>query len=285
MASSKHGEVARMRALYPVAFLLVVATPIASAVSRSPLPPQTVAPPEDLCAERNRYDSRREHACEMREESLGVRIALDIDPGQNGSVRVRGGGRADVRLRTRVEGYAGSESRARALVSSVKVTTTDGRIRSDGMMGMNDEHWSTSFYLDVPSNVRLSINTRNGGISLEEFSGEALLRAVNGGITLRQVGGDLRGRTQNGGLQIELAGSRWEGTGLDVETQNGGVRLNLPANYSAELETGTVHGRVEIDFPVVIHSGRQRVFTTTLGSGGPKVRAMTTNGSVVVRRN
>jgi len=100
----------------------------------------------------------------------------------------------------------------------------------------------------------------------------------------RRVGGDLKGRTQNGGLQIELGGSRWEGTGLDVETQNGGVRLNLPANYSAELETGTVHGRVEIDFPVVIHSGRQRVFTTTLGSGGPKVRAMTTNGSVVVRR-
>ena len=110
------------------------------------------------------------------------------------------------------------------------------------------------------------------------------MRAENAGLTLRRVGGDDRAQTQNGGLHIELAGSRWEGTALDVETKNGGVRLNLPANYSAQLETGTVHGRVEIDFPVVIHAGRQRLFTTTLGSGGPKVRAMTTNGSVVVRK-
>jgi DUF4097 and DUF4098 domain-containing protein YvlB len=243
-----------------------------------------VAPPEDLCAERTRYDTRREHVCEVREETLGPRTALDIDPGQNGSVHVRGGGRADVRLRTRVEGHATTETRARALVSSVKVTTTDGRIRSDGVMRMNDEHWSTSFYLDVPSNVQLAINTRNGGISLEDFTGEAWMRAINGGLTLRRAGGDVRGKTQNGSLRIELAGSRWEGTALDLETENGSVRLTVPANYSAELETGTVHGRVHIDFPVIIHAGRQRRFTTTLGSGGPKVRAMTTNGSVEVRR-
>ena len=60
------------------------------------------------------------------------------------------------------------------------------------MMKMNDEHWSTSFYLDVPSKVELSINTRNGGISLEEFSGQAVMRAMNGGLTLRRVAGDLQ---------------------------------------------------------------------------------------------
>jgi DUF4097 and DUF4098 domain-containing protein YvlB len=151
-------------------------------------------------------------------------------------------------------------------------------------MKMRDEHWATSFHLDVPANVRLAVNTRNGGITLEGFTGSAVLRAVNGGITLSQVGGDVRGRTQNGGLRIDLSGMRWNGAGLDVETQNGTVRLTIPSNFSAELETGTVHGRVEIDFPVLIHAGRQRLFTATLGTGGPKVRAMTTNGNVIVRR-
>jgi DUF4097 and DUF4098 domain-containing protein YvlB len=273
-----------MRALYLNVLLLAVTQVMAPAVTRTPLPAQTVAPPEDLCAERNRFDSRRQHHCDVREEVLGVQAALDVDPGQNGSVRVRGWSRPEVRLRTRVEGAAETAARARELVSSVKVTTAEGRIRSNGMMSGNDEHWSVSFYLDVPSTIRLAINTRNGGISLEEFSGAAWLRAVNGSLTLRRVGGEVRGQTQNGSLHIDLAGARWEGTGLDVETRNGGIRLTLPANYSAELETGTVHGRVDIDFPVVIHSGRQRVFTATLGSGGPKVRAMTTNGSVVVRR-
>ena len=241
---------------------------------------QGPAQPEDLCA--GRYDTRRQHHCEVREEVIPAASALDIDPGHNGSVSVRGWQRSEVRLRTRIEGHAETDSRARELVSAVRVTAVNGRIRSDGVMTIGDEHWATSFYLDVPSNVNLAINARNGGISLEDFSGPALMRTVNGAITLRQVGGDIKGQTQNGALRIELTGARWEGTGLDVETRNGSIRLALPAKYSAELETGTVHGRVSIDFPVLIHSGRERRFTTTLGSGGSKIRAITTNGSVTV---
>jgi DUF4097 and DUF4098 domain-containing protein YvlB len=220
----------------------------------------------------------------VREEIIATPSDLDVDPGRNGGVRVRGWDRSDARLRARVEAYADTESRARELAGTARVTTAGGRIRSDGAMTMRREHWSTSFHLDVPRNLRLAINTYNGGISLEELAGAVVMRAVNGGLTLRHVGGDVKGTAQNGGLRIELTGSRWIGQGLDLETRNGGVRLTLPEKYSAELETGTVNGRVDIDFPMLIHSGRQRRFTTTLGAGGPKIRAMTTNGSVTVRR-
>jgi hypothetical protein len=243
---------------------------------------QAAQPPVDLCADGNQ--GRRERHCEVREEILAAPGALDIDPGRNGGVHVRGWSRPDVRVRTKVEGYAGRAARARELVSSVRVTTAGGRLRSDGEMTRDDEHWATSFYVDVPANTRLAINTNNGGISIEELRGSVMMRAHNGGIRLREVGGDVRGHTQNGGLRIELFGQRWDGQGLDVETQNGGVRLTLPSNYSAELETGTVHGRVNIDFPMTMYPGRQRVYTATLGVGGPKVRAITTNGSVVVLR-
>ena len=111
-----------------------------------------------------------------------------------------------------------------------------------------------------------------------------MMRAQNGGLRLREVGGDVRGFTQNGGLRIDLSGARWDGQGLDIETRNGGVRLTVPSNYSAELETGTVHGSVNIDFPMTIHPGRQRLYKATLGLGGPKVRAITTNGGVTIER-
>ena len=269
-----------MRAAWLSILFFAVSTAAPSGLHRTHSQIQT--PTEDLCAER--YDSRRQHHCEVREEVIGAQTALDIDPGQNGGVRVRGWQRPDLRLRTRVDAYAKTESRARELVSTVRVTAVSGRIRSDGVMTLRDERWATAFYLDIPPNVSLAINTRNGGISLEDFSGPALMRAVNGGISLRHVGGDVRGQTQNGELRVELTGTRWEGPGLDVETRNGSVRLTVPANYSAELETGTVHGRVEIDFPALIHAGQRRRFTTTLGSGGRKIRAMTTNGSVSVTR-
>ncbi len=236
----------------------------------------------DLCAGHD--GNRSERHCEVREASVTGQSELDLDPGRNGSVRVRGWERSDVRLRTRVEAYAETLSRARELVGAVRLSTTSGRVRSDGPMSMRDEHWSTSFHLDVPRNLRLFINTHNGGISLEAFSGAAVIRAVNGGITLRQVGGYLRGHTANGRIRVELAGQRWDGTGLDVETKNGSVEVTLPANYSAELETGTARGSVDIDFPMLMHVGRPRRFTTTLGSGGPKIRVMTTNGRVSVKR-
>ena len=268
-----------MRVVFPGCVVFAIASASVLAVQTQPQP---AAGPEDLCAER--YDSQRQRHCEIREDVIPTVSALDIDPGRNGSVHIRGSQRPGVRLRTRVEAYAETDARARELVDGVRVTTVSGRIRSDGMMTLRKEQWATSFYLDVPPGIGVAVNTQNGGISLEDFGGSAVMRAVNGAITLTRVGGDLHGQTQNGSLRIELAGMRWEGKGLDVETRNGSVRLMLPAAYSAELETGTVHGHVAIDFPMLIHSGQQRVFTTTLGSGGAKIRAMTTNGSVVVRR-
>ncbi len=238
----------------------------------------------DVCAER-RDDSRRAYFCEVREEGVTNAASLDIDPGRNGGVNIRGWSRSDIRLRTRVDGYAETDARVREIVSAIRVTTVGGRVRSDGPTTWNDENWSTSFFLDVPNDTPLAINTENGGISIEAFTGTAMMRARNGSITLRDVAGDMRGRAQNGGLRIDLTRDRWSGQGLDVETRNGSVQLAIPAAYSAELETGTINGRVQIDFPMVMHAGRQRLYTTTLGSGGAKIRAVTSNGAVTVRRN
>jgi DUF4097 and DUF4098 domain-containing protein YvlB len=103
-------------------------------------------------------------------------------------------------------------------------------------------------------------------------------------VTLRNVGGDLRGSTSNGGVNVDLEGDHWDGAGLDVETRNGGVRMTVPATYSAELETETVNGRINIDFPITVTGRLDRRITTTLGAGGPKIRAVTTNGGVTIRR-
>jgi hypothetical protein len=99
------------------------------------------------------------------------------------------------------------------------------------------------------------------------------------------VAGDVRGRTTNGGVHVELDGRRWDGAGLDVQTTNGGVTLEVPADYSARLETGTVNGGLDLEFPVTVQGRIGRRLATTLGEGGPTVRAMTTNGGVRILRS
>ena len=235
------------------------------------------------CNDRNYNNDRATH-CEMREDTIGGANPLDIDAGRNGGIRVRGWDRGDVLVRTKIQASADSDADARRLVSGVRIDTGGGRIRPEGPDTNRDENWSVSFEVNVPRMAMLTLNTNNGGISIEEFRGVAKFHARNGGLTLNNVGGDLRGETTNGGVTVDVTGDHWDGAGLDVETRNGGIRMTLPRGFSAQLETGTTHGGISVDFPVTVQGSFRSHLETTLGSGGPKLRAVTTNGGVTIRQ-
>src|SRR5207253_1427731 len=130
----------------------------------------------------------------------------------------------------------------------------------------------------------LSLKSHNGGISISEVNGRIDFDALNGGVTLNRLGGNVRGNTTNGGLSITLDGDRWEGEGLDVRATNGGITMIVPENYSAHLETGTTNGGLNFGFPITIQGKLNRDISIDLGSGGPTIRAITTNGGVNVKR-
>ena len=221
---------------------------------------------------------------ETREETIDSAGPLDVNPGGSGGIRIRGWDRSEVLVRTEIAAFANTEADACRLASSVRVETAAGRIRATGPDPIRDEGWSVNFELQVPRAAALTLNTENGGISFDDFRGTAQFRARNGGLSLINVGGDLRGETTNGGVAVDLTGDHWDGPGLDVETRNGGVRLTIPKGYSAELETGTNNGGLITDFPATVRSARnRRHLRATLGSGGSKIRAMTTNGGVTIR--
>jgi hypothetical protein len=83
---------------------------------------------------------------------------------------------------------------------------------------------------------------------------------------------------------VRLAGTSWSGDGLDAVTQNGSVRLAVPASYAATLETGTVNGRINTDIPITVQGRISRQLSVPLNGGGKTIRAMTTNGSVNISR-
>ena len=100
---------------------------------------------------------------------------------------------------------------------------------------------------------------------------------------LNNVGGDLRGETTNGGVTVDVAGDHWDGTGLDVADAQRRDQAQSAPGFSAELEAGTIHGGFTVDFPVTVEGTHRLAPDATLGSGGPKLRAMTTNGGVTIR--
>lgn len=225
-------------------------------------------------------------ACEVREFEIAGGQALRVDAEPSGSIRVEGAEGSGYRVRVRLAAHAEDDAAATALLRDIRVQSDGGRLEAEGPRTGRREWWSASYRIQAPRATDLDLRSTNGGISLSGVRGTIRMRTVNGGLTVNGAGGDIQGRTTNGGIHVDLEGNRWEGTGLDLQTTNGGVRLAMPEGYSARLETGTVNGSLQVDFPVTVQGrvNRDRL-NLELGQGGAPVRVVTTNGSVQLRHS
>jgi DUF4097 and DUF4098 domain-containing protein YvlB len=232
----------------------------------------------------NWYSDRLVGHCEIKEQTVAAGGVITVDARKNGGVSVKGWDRNEVLVRARIQAAASTQSEADNLAQQIKIETGGGKIFAAGPESRKDYHWDVSYEIFVPRRSDLSLEAYNGGIAIADVNGRIEFTGHNGGVSLKRVGGLVRGGTTNGGMVVELDGARWDGEALDVKTTNGGIVMSVPENYSAHLETGTVNGHLSVDFPVTVQGRITRELAVNLGSGGPTVRVMTTNGGVKIKR-
>lgn len=239
---------------------------------------------DDWCRESRWNDE--ETYCEVREITIPAdRDVIRVDGGANGGISVEGWDRDEIRIRVKVKAWAHDEDDAREAVKDIEVDAGSRVIHADGPRQRHREGWSVSYRLMVPRESNLDLEANNGGLAVSDVEGEIRLDTTNGGISIANLGGDVKGRTTNGGLKVQLSGDSWSGGGLDVRSTNGGVSLEIPEDYNAELETGTVNGGIEVDFPITVQGRIGKKLRATLGEGGPMVKVKTTNGAVRLHRS
>ncbi len=242
--------------------------------------------PKLSCNDRGFHQDSLITHCEMREQSLAApRGPIQIEPGRNGGLSVTGWDRADILVRARIDTAADTDSEARAMVSQIGIASGGGNIQATGPATDDHRNWSVSYEIFAPRQSDIQAKAHNGGIRMSDLRGNIEFDTVNGGVTLARLSGEVHGRTTNGGLTVELAGDRWDGRGMDVATTNGGVKLNVPSNYSAHFETATVNGGVKVDFPVTVQGRLTKEMSFDVGQGGATIKVTTTNGGVQIRRS
>jgi hypothetical protein len=232
----------------------------------------------DQSCDRDWSDGRVSH-CDVRSFSYSHSSKIvAINGGDNGGMAVLGWDRDSVRILYRVTARARTEERARSLAAEIQLELTKGWLRPEGPpQGSRTEWWSVEIKAWVPRKSDLALQTHNGPASVHEVRGTMDLNSTNGPLSLVDLAGAVQARVENGPLYVALAGSHWDGAGLDAEALNGPLTFELPADYSARLETGTRYGPESFDY--AIGSRRQHAWIkTTLGNGGPPVRVVTTNG-------
>jgi hypothetical protein len=220
--------------------------------------------------------------CETRDLTMPAVTGqpLTVDATTNGSISVKGWDGPDVRVRATVTAWASSEAEAKAHVLAIRISTAGDKLIATG----SADKAAVSYEVFVPRRTALALTTQNGSIQLTGVQSAITFSAQNGSVSLADLGGQVTGKAVNGSLSIRLSGNQWQGSGLDVETVNGSIKWEVPADYSAQLLTGTTNGSLKTSLPQSDPKSHKHEVKAVLGKGGQVIKAVTTNGSVVVRQ-
>ena len=194
-----------------------------------------------------------------RRDADGVRISLSIGRNWRGARLV-----ASVPYESNVIARTDDGRVSLAdLAGTIEVSTDDGRIQGEGLRGS------------------LRARTDDGSVRLERIDGDVAVHTEDGSI---DVSGDLTGleaSTDDGRIVVGAGpGSVMDGD-WDLRSGDGRVSVDLPRDFSAELDLATDDGRIRVHDR--FGGGAERGAETlrrSIGAGGFVLRIRTDDGSI-----
>jgi len=217
----------------------------------------------------------------------------------NGAVRLSVWDREEVRIEAEKVASAGREEDAKKLLAATEIIVRQGQNRvevitrtpqcSDGgfwdwVFGNGSGRVAVTYWITVPRDIDLQVETVNGDIKAQEISGRADLETTNGGVDVTDAAGSVSVETTNGRIAISLKQVN-RGESMQFETTNGSIVSEFPQDFSATLSASTTNGRINCDFPLTMQSAYERTsLEGRIGEGGGKLTLETTNGSISIRR-
>lgn len=152
-----------------------------------------------------------------------------------------------------------------------------------GRMNVRNQKAKVRFTVRVPAGVRFVGRTVNGKIEATSLASEVEAHSVNGGVRV-STSEHARAKTVNAPIAVTM-GKTGFSKPVELETVNGGITVDLPANTDADLEVRTVDGRIKTDLPLTVRGEvSPRRLSATIGDGGPKLSLKTVNGAISLRQ-
>ena len=157
--------------------------------------------------------------------------------------------------------------------------------------------------IHMPREGKVNLRTGDGKIDIGNFKGEMDLHTGDGSETLDGVDGRLRASTGDGNIrangrfdELELktgdghvevsagAGSSLA-AGWRLETSDGNVTLEVPAELAADVDLHTSDGHIDLDMPVMTEGKiRENEVHGKLNGGGSLLTIRTGDGSIHLRK-
>jgi len=158
--------------------------------------------------------------------------------------------------------------------------------------------------IQMPREGRVDLRTGDGKIELGNFKGEMLLHSGDGAQEIDGVDGKLRAQTGDGhirangrfdALDLKTGDGRVDAratagsalaTGWRLESGDGTVTLEVPANLAADVDLHTGDGHIDLDMPVTTEGKiREGEVRGKLNGGGNLLLIHTGDGSIRLRKS
>jgi hypothetical protein len=140
---------------------------------------------------------------------------------------------------------------------------------------------SVELLVEVPRLTKFAGWTVNGTVEAQGLEGEVEAHTQNGAIRIETTG-VARASTVNGSIRAKIGAKSWSGT-VALESVNGRLEVELPADIGAELRADTVHGSVRVGPKMDAARVEDNHVEGRLGKGGGELRLRTVNGPIEVR--
>jgi DUF4097 and DUF4098 domain-containing protein YvlB len=156
----------------------------------------------------------------------------------------------------------------------------------------------------MPRQGRVNLHTSDGSIELSNFKGDMDLQSGDGHEQIESVDGNLRARTGDGhiraagrfdSLDLNTGDGRIEARILPgstmasswtVHTGDGGVTVELPQNFAADVDLHTNDGHINVEMPVTVEGrmGDNNIHGKING-GGNLLTIHTGDGSIRLEKS
>jgi len=144
---------------------------------------------------------------------------------------------------------------------------------------------SVDYTLAVPKQSRLDgVSTVNGGVEIENVTGDVKASSVNGPVTAAGLAGAIELSTVNGSVKASIVELK---KAASLTSVNGGVTIALPVEANADVTAHTLNGGINSDFSLQAkkHFPVGQNLDGKLGAGGPAIKMSSVNGGIHLDRN
>jgi hypothetical protein len=259
---------------------------------------QTTAPaaPPALKRTTTRNEKRR----------LGYGSTITILGAPAGSITIEGWNKSEVEITAEIELQADTEEDL-ARLAQVNTFTLDEdsnhlRIISTGthdkkfmkkaakdfpktLLGLP---WKIDYRIRVPQMSDLRINSGRGAINLSGVEGLIGIEALESEAQLTLTGGVVSATIGGGKVNVNLPTRSWRGRGLEVRLALGDLTVQLPANFSGDINAEVLRtGKLENNYAALTPRERtkptERLIQGRAGAGGAVLVFTVGDGTINIK--